>query len=122
MSDEEEVVEIEVHNDEGILAHLNKFLLISFFSVVIVPSIAYFILIYGLEIHIPFEIAVYLMLFSGLTNMEIWLLSVWTARSTMKSVNKIKEEADKYKEDIATALFGLNMGGGDGSEDGNLKE
>lgn len=116
---EEEFVEIEMQSEDSILAHLNKFLLISFFSVVVLPSIAYFLIIYGFEIEIPFNIAVYLMLFSGLTNMEIWLLSVWTARSTMKSVNKIKEEADKYKEDIAGALFGFGLNGGDSDGDSN---
>lgn len=109
----DEVVIIE-DDKEGILVHLNKFLLISFFSVVIVPSIAYFMMIFYYNVKVPFNIAVYLMLFSGLTNMEIWILSVWTARSTLKSVTKIKEEADKYKSDISSALFGFNLGGDNG--------
>ena len=87
------------------LKDLYKFLIISFFLIVIVPSIVYFTLIFYMHIQIPFYIAVYIMIFSGLTNMEIWTLSIWTAHKTLQSVSDIKEKAEYY-ESLAKS-FGI---------------
>jgi len=96
---------IEIEEDEGLLQSLNNFLIISVILVVIVPSIIYFLTIIAFNITIPFNIAVYLMLFSGLTNMEIWLLSMWTAKTTLNSVDKLKQEGEKYKELLSGSMF-----------------
>lgn len=89
------------------IKELYKFLILSWLCVVIAPSLIYFILILIVGVEIPFWIAVYLMLFSGLTNMEIWILSVWTARKTVMSVEVLKEKAEYY-ENLIGGFFSKN--------------
>lgn len=87
------------------IKRLITFLIISFTVTTIIPTCMYIVYVFILHGVLSMDIAVLFMLLSFTTNMEIWILSIYTAITTYRSIENIQKEVDKYRS-IADIFLG----------------